>query len=67
MTMLTTAQAASHIDKSVSWLNKSRMTGDGPPYLKIGGAVRYTVEELDKWLATKRRTAIYDFAEKKNG
>lgn len=61
--MLTTQQAAAHIDKSVSWLNKSRMTREGPPYLKIGGAVRYTVPDLDNWLAGKRRTAIYDFAE----
>lgn len=67
MTMLTTQQAATHISKSVSWLNKSRMTGEGPPYLKIGGAVRYTVPDLDNWLAGKRRTAVYDFAENRNG
>lgn len=62
--MLNTAQAAAHIDKSVSWLNKSRMSGSGPPYLKIGGAVRYTTADLDKWLTGQRRTAVYDFAER---
>lgn len=58
----TTAQAAEYICKSASWLNKSRMTGDGPVYLKIGGAVRYLPADLDAWLAGKRRTAVYDFA-----
>ncbi len=60
--MLTTTEAAVHIGKSASWLNKSRMTGTGPAYLKIGGAVRYTVPDLNDWLAQQRRTAIYDFA-----
>ncbi|SSC67326.1 unnamed protein product [Ciceribacter selenitireducens ATCC BAA-1503] len=31
-------------------------------YLKIGGAVRYLRTDLDAWLDSKRRTAIYDFA-----
>ena len=65
-TILTTAQAAAHIDKSASWLNKSRMTGDGPVYLKIGGAVRYLPSDLDAWLAGKRRTAVYAHANDNN-
>ena len=56
----TTHAAARHIDKSASWLNKSRMSGTGPVYLKIGAAVRYREEDLDIWLAEKRRTGIYD-------
>lgn len=60
--MLTTTQAAVHIGKSASWLNKSRMTGAGPVYLKLGGGVRYTVPDLDAWLADQRRTAVYDHA-----
>jgi predicted DNA-binding transcriptional regulator AlpA len=64
--LMTTATAADYISKSASWLNKTRMTGAGPVYLKIGGAVRYTQEELDCWLSGKRRTAIYDFANDNN-
>jgi hypothetical protein len=59
---LNTEQAAAYICKSASWLNKSRMTGDGPVYLKIGGAVRYLPEDLDSWLSGKRRTAVYAHA-----
>jgi len=57
-----TADAAAYIGKSTSWLNKTRLTGVGPVYLKIGGGVLYDVDDLDVWLAGKRRTAVYDFA-----
>lgn len=60
--MLNTSEAAARIGKSASWLNKTRMTGVGPVYLKIGGAVRYTTTDLDGWLSGQRRTAVYDFA-----
>lgn len=59
---ITTKEAAAYIGKSASWLNKSRMSGSGPVYMKIGGSVRYSVDDLDAWLTGKRRTAIYDFA-----
>lgn len=60
--MLNTKEAAVHIGKSPSWLNKSRMTGDGPVYLKLGGSVRYALPDLEAWLSGQRRTAVYDFA-----
>ena len=62
MNLKSTKEAAAHIQKSVSWLNKSRMTGTGPVYMKNGGAVRYDVADLDRWLAGNRRTAIYAHA-----
>lgn len=62
VTTLTTKQAATYIGKSASWLNKSRMSGTGPVYLKLGGSVRYLPADLDAWLDAARRTAVYDFA-----
>lgn len=62
---LSTLDAAKYIGISASWLNKSRMTGTGPVYMKIGGKVRYSVQDLQNWLAERRRTAIYDFANEK--
>lgn len=64
--LMRTMHAAAYIGKSASWLNKTRMTGVGPVYLKIGGSVRYTKDELDVWLAGTRRTAVYDFANDNN-
>ena len=38
--LLTPKQAARYLNLSVSWLAKRRLAGDGPPYVKLGGAVR---------------------------
>lgn len=64
MKNLTTSEAAAYIGKSASWLNKTRMNGSGPVYLKLGGSVRYSPSDLDAWIAAQRRTAVYDFANK---
>ncbi|AZV23769.1 DNA-binding protein [Mesorhizobium sp. M7A.F.Ce.TU.012.03.2.1] len=60
--LFSTKEAAAHIAKSPSWLNKSRMAGCGPVYLKLGGGVRYALPDLEAWLAASRRTAVYDHA-----
>lgn len=60
--LMMTNEAAAYIGMSSSWLNKTRMAGTGPVYLKIGGGVRYDVADLAAWLNGKRRTAVYDHA-----
>jgi predicted DNA-binding transcriptional regulator AlpA len=60
--MLNTSEAAKVIGKSTSWLNHSRSDSSGPVFLKIGGAVRYQMEDLQAWLRQQRRTATYDHA-----
>lgn len=53
-------EAAIYIGMSVPFLRQSRMDGnrenrtDAPPYLKIGRAVRYLREDLDRWLEFNR-------------
>ena len=51
--MLTTKQAAAHLSLSVSTLNKWRCYGTGPKYLKLGRAVRYSHDELNRFLAER--------------
>lgn len=52
----TTAEAAKYIAMSESFLRQSRMDGDrvnrtlGPPFIRIGRAVRYLKYDLDAWL-----------------
>jgi hypothetical protein len=41
--VLTAKEAAARLRVSLSWLAKSRMRGDGPPYIRIGRSIRYTV------------------------
>jgi len=54
---LRTADAATYCGLSASTLNKLRVFGGGPTYLKLGRAVCYDISDLDFWLATKRRAS----------
>jgi excisionase family DNA binding protein len=51
---LTVRGAANYLGLSPSTLNKLRCTGTGPVYFKLGHAVRYDPQDLDKWLAEHR-------------
>lgn len=44
-----TRQAAAFLNVSVSFLNKARVYGNGPPYVKFGANVRYHKPTLLKW------------------
>jgi|TARA_B100000315_G_scaffold31795_1_gene26823 predicted DNA-binding transcriptional regulator AlpA len=55
-----TTDAAGYCGMAKSTLEKLRVTGGGPPYLKIGRTVVYNVADLDEWLATKRRSSTSD-------
>ena len=55
--MLTPKQAARYLNLSVSWLAKRRLAGDGPPYIKLGGAVRYAEGSLQQWMKGQQRTS----------
>jgi predicted DNA-binding transcriptional regulator AlpA len=50
-------QAAEYIGVSESFLNKARLTGDGPVFLKLGRLVAYDRTDLDAWLRSRRRTS----------
>ena len=50
---LTTEQAAEYLSVSSSWLAQSRGRGDGPPYFKIGRAVRDARAALDAWVLSQ--------------
>ena len=55
--LLTPKQAARLLNLSVSWLAKRRLAGDGPPYVKLGGAVRYVEASLQQWMKNQQRTS----------
>ncbi|MFN3859650.1 MAG: helix-turn-helix transcriptional regulator [Caulobacter sp.] len=52
--------AAEHLGLSVSTLNKLRVFGGGPVFLKLGRRVVYDLADLDRWLETKRRRSTSD-------
>jgi predicted DNA-binding transcriptional regulator AlpA len=45
--------AAPLIGWSVSTLQKKRVAGDGPPFVKLGRSVRYRPEDLEAYVAAR--------------
>ena len=58
--LLAVEEAAQRIGLSVSTLNKLRVLGGGPIFLKLGRRVAYDVADLNVWLASKRRRSTSD-------
>ena len=58
--LLTTAEAAHHVRLSRRTLERYRVTGEGPEFLKIGRLVFYEESSLDEWLEPKRRRSTSD-------
>jgi len=52
MTVMRVSEAADYLGLSVSTLNKWRVTGDGPKFVKLGRAVAYRISDLHEWLET---------------
>ena len=51
-----TPEAADYVALAVSTLTKMRLTGNGPPFVKVGErAVAYRKIDLDAWLAARVR------------
>lgn len=47
------SEAARHIGKAVSTLQKDRLRGDGCPFVKIGRLVRYRPEDVRAYIAAR--------------
>lgn len=51
--VLTTIEAAHYVRLAPATLACIRVKGFGPPYCKLGGAVRYRRGDLDAWLESR--------------
>ena len=57
-------ETAQYIGMSTAFLRQARCDGQignrtpGPPYYKIGRAVRYSIEDLDRWLEENKRINV---------
>jgi predicted DNA-binding transcriptional regulator AlpA len=60
---LDVAETANRLGVSASFLNKARLTGDGPRYLKIGKTVRYEWSTVLKWLEEQTRRSTSESRE----
>jgi hypothetical protein len=48
-------QAAEYLGISLSWLDKSRISGLGAAFISIGGRIVYDTADLDEFLQKNRR------------
>ena len=53
-TYLRPSEAATYLRLAKSTLAKWRLSGDGPPYCKVGRAVVYRRSDLDAWLGARQ-------------
>ena len=58
--VISNSEAAKHLGLSESTLNKLRLTGGGPTYIKLGRRVLYTTKDLEDWLGRHRRISTSD-------
>ena len=49
--LVTAGQAAAYLSVAESSLEKWRMHGRGPKYVKLGRAVRYRISDLNAWVS----------------
>ena len=54
-TLRKTPSAAEYCGVAKSTLEKLRVTGDGPRFLRRGRSIFYTLEDLDAWLSSLPR------------
>lgn len=55
--------AAEYCGLSVSTLNKYRLTGEGPVFIKLGRAVMYEVDDLETWITANKYSSTSEFSE----
>ena len=59
--VLRTPAAAEYVGFAASTLEKMRLTGDGPRFIRLGDrAVGYDIRDLDAWLDERRDTGTDD-------
>lgn len=58
--LLNTEQAAKRLGLSPRTLERYRVTGQGPEFIKMGHAVRYTVLKLNEWIEGCSRRSTSD-------
>jgi len=59
--LLTVREAAEFLQLSESWMNKARITGDGPRFIKMGRSVRYSLQALEEFKRANARGSTSEY------
>ena len=66
MTLLTQREAASALRLSERTLERSRVNGSGPVFVKLGRRVLYRQTDLDEWIASRVVSSTSEVDQKGN-
>jgi excisionase family DNA binding protein len=58
--ILNTREAADYVRLGKPTMERFRISGEGPVFVKLGGAVRYRKTDLDSWIETRRVRSTSD-------
>jgi excisionase family DNA binding protein len=56
--ILTTTEAAQYVRLGKPTLERFRLTGEGPNFCRLGGAIRYRRVDLDTWLESRLASPV---------
>ena len=59
-TMLREQEVADFLNLKVATLRRWRWSGDGPPFVKLNGAVRYRQSDLEAYIEAQTRHSTSD-------
>jgi predicted DNA-binding transcriptional regulator AlpA len=49
-TLMNQKELAAYLGKSIAWCERSRWSGDGPKFIKLGRNVRYKAVDVEAWV-----------------
>jgi predicted DNA-binding transcriptional regulator AlpA len=58
--LLTESEVAPLIGLSVHWLRRMRWAGGGIPFIKMGAAVRYRLDDVQSYIGARVRKSTSD-------
>jgi hypothetical protein len=58
---LTTDRAAQRLGVSTSFLNKARLDGSGPPFIKLGARIVYDPADLAAWAEARKHQSTSEY------
>jgi hypothetical protein len=59
--LVSTPPAAKRLGVSTSYLNKLRLSGGGPVFVKIGSKVLYDPADLDAWVEARKHRSTSEY------
>lgn len=61
--LLTVKEAAAYLRVSKSYVDKLRVSGDGPEYMRLGKRkILYATADLEAWAASRRHRSTSEYA-----